>query len=330
MMKRTLGTLLRSGTALVLAMGLASLGTSALAQAYPSKTIRLIVGYAPGGGGDTIARIVAGPLSQELGQAIIIENKPGAAGSLGAQAASMAQPDGYTLLVADRGMLVLNMGLFKKLPYDPTRDFVTIGTIAKSQFVLVGAASQARRNAAELIAEAKAKPGKLNYAVTATGSTTAMELLKQQAGVDIVGVPYKGAAPAVAAVLSAEVDLALLDIATALPHIRAGKLKAYGVTSTARLPWLPDTPPLAEAAGLPGYEAMTWVGLLAPRGTPPEVVNRLNLALNAALRAADVVNRFDTMGLETMPSTIPQFAARMREEQAVWPDRLRKWGMSAE
>ncbi len=301
----------------------------AQAQAYPSRPIRIVVGYPPGGGADAVARALVAPLSQQLGQPVVIENRPGAAGSIAAEAVGHATPDGYTLLIADRGILVFNMGLFKKLPYNPERDFAPVGSVVKSHFVLVGPASAGRANVAALIAEAKARPGRLNYASTATGSTAAMELFKQQAGIELVNIPYRGAGPALTAVLAGEVDTMMVDILSALPHMRAGKLVAYGVTSTTRLPWLPDTPTLAEA-GIKGYEALTWVGLLAPAGTPPEIVTRLNAALQTALKAPDVVQRFEAGGLESWPGNAAQLAQRMKEEQAVWPDRLRKWGLSVE
>lgn len=331
MMTKADNTRVMNRRAATIALG-ASLLAGALpvhAQAYPSKPIRIVVGYPPGGGADAVARALLPSLSQQLGQPVVVDNKPGAAGSIAAEFVGHAAPDGYTLLIADRGMLVFNMGLFKKLSYNPERDFAPIGSVVKTHFVLVGPATAGRANLNALIADAKARPGRLNYAATATGSTAAMELFKQQAGIELVSVPYRGAGPALTAVLAAEVDTMMVDILSALPHIRAGKLVAYGVTSSARLPWLPDTPTLIDS-GIKGYEAMTWVGFLAPAGTPPEIVARLNAALQIALKAPDVAQRFEAGGLEAWPGSVEQLSHRMKEEQAVWPDRLRKWGLSAE
>lgn len=321
MNRRTVGKLVASA--------LAPLALPAWAQSYPSKPIRMLVGYPPGGGADFNARLLAPSLAERLGQTVVVENRAGAAGGIAAEAAARASPDGYTLLMADRGMLVFNMGLFKKLSYSPDRDFAAIGTVARAHFVLVGGPAAGRENLQGLLAQARATPGKLNYAATATGSTAAMELFKQRAGLDIVRVPYKGIAPALTALLAGEAELAMADVLSALPHIRSGKLLAYAVTSKSRLSWLPQTPTMDES-GLSGFEALTWIGLLAPAGTPQDVVAKLSAALQQTLANADYAQKLATSGLEPMPGSAEQMATLLKEEQAVWPDRLRQWGMAIE
>lgn len=313
----------------LLVSGLLLVGVTVWAQPFPSRPVKLVVGYPAGGGADAVARALVNPLSQQLGQPVVVENRPGAAGGIAADAVARSPADGHTLLIADRGILVFNLGLFKTLPYNPERDFAPVGTVVMSHFVMVAPASAGRSSVSRLIADAKTSPGKLNYAATATGSTAAMEAFKRQAGVDIVSVPYKGAAPALTAVLAGEVDTMLVDVMSALPHIRAGKLLALGVTSAQRLPWLPDVPTLAES-GLAGYEGLTWVGLLAPAGTPSDVVQRLHSALAAALKAPEVTQRYEGNGLQVMPGTPAFLAQRMKDEQAVWPKRLRDWGLAQE
>jgi len=299
------------------------------AQSYPTRPIRMLVGYPAGGGADVMARLLAPSLSERLGQPVVVENRAGAAGGIACELAAQASPDGYTLLLADRGMLVFNMGLFKKINYNPEKDFAAIGTVLRSHFVLVGKPAPGRESVQTLIAQSRAAPGKLNYAATATGSTAAMELFKQRAAVDIVSVPYKGMAPALTALLAGEVDVAMADVLSALPHIRAGKLQAFAVTSKARLSWLPQTPTLDEA-GLGGYEAMTWLGLVAPAGTPSDIVGRIHQALQQTLQNADYAGKLGASGLEPMGGSSEQMARLMKEEQAVWPDRLRKWGLAVE
>ncbi len=318
----------RSAGKLLLAT-LVPMALPALAQAYPSKPIRMLVGYPPGGGADIMARLLALALAERLGQAVVVDNRAGAAGGIACELTAHASPDGYTVLLADRGMLVFNMGLFKKLSYSPDKDLAAVGTVLRSHFVLVGRPMAGRENVQALLAQARATPGKLNYAATATGSTAAMELFKQRAGVDIVSIPYKGMAPALTALLAGEVEMAMADVLSALPHIRSGKLLAYAVTSKGRLSWLPQTPTLDES-GLAGYEAMTWLGLVTPAGTPQDVVARLNAALQQTVRNADYAQKLATSGLEPMAGSAEQMATLMKEEQAVWPDRLRQWGMAVE
>lgn len=320
---------MRTLRTVLVVVGLLLVGVTVCAQSFPSRPVRLVVGYPAGGGADAVARALVNPLSQQFGQPVVIENRPGAAGGIAADAVARSPADGHTLLIADRGILVFNLGLFKTLPYNPERDFAPVGTVVKSHFVMVAPASAGRSTVSRLIADAKASPGKLNYAATATGSTAAMEAFKRQVGVDMVSVPYKGAAPALTALLAGEVDTMLVDVISALPHIRAGKLLALAVTSSQRLPWLPDVPSLAES-GLSGYEGMTWVGLLAPAGTPPDVVRHLHTALAAALKSPELIQRYESNGLQVMPGTPAQLAERMKDEQSIWPKRLRDWGLAHE
>ena len=298
-------------------------------QSYPNRPVRLLVGYPPGGGADRIARALSGPLGQKLGQPIIVENRSGAAGSIAAAATANAAPDGYTLMIADRGILVFNLGLFKQLTYDPRSDFTPIGTVATSSFVLISKKNTDYRSMRELISHARKNPGVLNYAATATGSTAGMEFLKQKASIDLVRVPYKGVGPAMTAILAGEVDLMLADILSALPHIRAGTVVPLGVSSSRRSPLLPDVSTIAESS-LPGYEAMTWIGLIGPKGMPEDVASRVESDLRIALTSGDVGERLMQAGMEPWTGGRQILSSLMKEEQSLWPEQLRRWGMSAE
>src|SRR4051812_39758381 len=265
-------------------------GASALAQDYPAKPVRLIVPYPPGGGTDFFARLVGAKIAEGLGQQMLIENRPGAATIIGAEAAAKSPADGYTILLADSGTLAANPSLYRKLPYDPQKDFAPISLTARFALLLV--ANPSRLNAGspkEFIDEAKKAPGKLDFASPGPGSPhhLAMALFMQQAGIAVNHIPYKGAAPAVQDLLGGQVPVMFLDLATARPHVQTGKLKALGVASPRRLASLPDVPTLAES-GLPGFEAWAWQGLLAPAGTPAAVLMRLRTEYAKAVADAGV------------------------------------------
>lgn len=310
-------------------MAVAAGCTGALAADYPTRPVRLVVGYAAGGGGDQVARALVPGLSARLGQQVIVDNRPGAAGSVGADAVAKASPDGYTLLVGDRGMMVYNAGMFRKLSYDPGRDFAPIGKVVDSYYVLVATRSLGVNDFAALRKEALARPGQLNYAATATGSTAAMEFLKQRTGMDIVRVPYRGAAPALQAVISGETQLMLIDALTAVAQIKGGTVKAIAVTAPRRLTLLPDVPTLDEA-GVRDFSAGTWVGLFAPAGTPGAIVAQVSAALRQTVASPEVTKFIADGGLEPGYAPADEMGRMLESELGAWPARLRGWGMSAD
>ena len=291
--------------------------TLAQAQAYPAKPVRILIAQAPGSATDVISRIVGNRLSEALGQPVIIEAKAGAGGALGTEAAARSAPDGYTLFMANNSTHGSNPALYAKLPYDAVRDFAPVSTVASVPYVLVVNPSVQAATVQDLVALAKASPGKLNYASAGNGSTHQFcaELLKSMAGVDIVHVPYKGSPPGVAAVMAGEVGLMFANLTDIGSQLKAGKVKPLAVTTTKRAPSLPDTPTLAEA-GFPGFEISSWFGLVVPAGTPAPIVARLNAETVKALARADVQQSLGAQGLEVASSSPEQFAAHIKSEIA--------------
>src|SRR5262249_11943673 len=261
----------------VLAAFAASIALSAFAQSYPSKPIRLIVPFAAGGGNDNIARLVGKHLNESLGQPLVIDNRPGAGGVLGAELAAKSAPDGYTLFLGGVGSHAVNPNLIEKLPYDPIRDFAPVILLAQAPLILVVHPSVPARTFAEFVAYARKNPGKLNFASNGNGSSAqlAAVMFDSMAGAGMVHVPYKGLAPALTDLLSGQVQLMFSSVVAILPHIKAGKLRALAVTGEKRLASLPDVPTVAES-GFPGFEASSWYGILAPARTSPEIGTRLN------------------------------------------------------
>jgi tripartite-type tricarboxylate transporter receptor subunit TctC len=290
----------------------------ALAQNYPSRPIRFIVPYPPGGGTDVVARILNEALAAELGQPVIIDNRGGAAGNLGTDIAAKAPPDGYNVLFT-LSSHTINPKLYDKLPFDVERDFVPISLVALIPQILVAHPSVPANNAQELIALAKANPGKLNYASVGTGSPghIAGELFKLKAGVDIVHVPYKGGGPAVADTIGGQVQLLFVSMPAAWQYVKAGKLKAIAVTSATRSVAAPDVPTVAES-GIPDYVVDSWYGALAPAKTPPAAVARLNAAFVKVLDNPQIRERLLAQGAEAAPSTPAEFDHRIKEELAKW------------
>ncbi|HET9047054.1 MAG TPA: tripartite tricarboxylate transporter substrate binding protein, partial [Casimicrobiaceae bacterium] len=280
-MKRAL-CLVAALAAVVPAMGIAQ-------NAYPDHPIRLIVPFPPGGPADALARIAGDEITRALGQPVVVENKPGAGGNIGMEQGAKAIADGYTLTLAPTGNLTVAPHLYAKLPYDPAKDYAQITVIAAVPNILIVNPSVPARSLSELIALAKAKPGMLNYASPGNGSGPhlAGELLKRMAGVDIVHVPFNGVGPAMSAVLSGTVQLFFAQSSAALQQIKANKVVALGVASAKRITAAPDIPTIAEA-GLPGFEVTSWYALVAPAGTPPAIVTRLQTAIAAALARPDV------------------------------------------
>jgi tripartite-type tricarboxylate transporter receptor subunit TctC len=293
-------------------------------QTYPSRPIRLIVAFPPGGSVDTVARVIGPALGASLGQPIVVENRSGASGNIGTEQAARAKPDGYTLLIHTIPF-VANASLYQRMPYDPIADFAPVSLLCASPAVLIVHPSLPARSVAELLALARSKPGALNYSAAGAGTNPHMagELFNMLGNVDIVAVQYKGGGPALVAVLAGEVGITFQNISEAVPHVRSGKLRALGVTSAHRAAALPDVPTLAEA-GVPGYEFTTWHGMLAPRGTPPEVVGLLNARLVQVLRSNDVAPRFAQMGLDVVASTPVEFSAHLKKELDKWGKLIRE------
>jgi tripartite-type tricarboxylate transporter receptor subunit TctC len=302
---------LLAGLALVLA-------ALAHAQTYPTKPIRWIVPSTPGDGSDITGRLIADRISRELGQTVVIENRPGAGGVLGSEVAARAAGDGYTMIVGNAGSHGINAAIYAKLPYDVQKDFVPVALLCTAPNVMVVGPATKTRTVEEFVAFAKGQAGKLNYASGGVGSSSHLsaELLKSLAGVEMTHVPYKGAAPAVAAVMADEVSVMIGNLPPLLPQIKAGKVQALAVTTARRHPSLPDVPPLGDS--LAGFETVAWFGVLAPAGTPRAVVERVNAVINQALEHPDVKARMATLGCDPAPSTPEAFAARVNGDVTRW------------
>lgn len=312
----------RSLLALTLAVTLAApLGTPALAQApaeFPNKPVRLVVPYAPGGIADLLGRLVAEKLGTLWKQPVVVENRPGAGGHVGGELVARSAPDGHTLVLAT----IAHNGaasMYKGLKYDPTVDLVPAVLVAESAGVLIVHPAVAAKTVPEFIALAKAQPGKLAYASAGNGSAIHMatELFKYQTGTDLMHVPYKGSTPAMTDLLSGQVQLMFENIMTAHPQIKAGKVRALGVTGRARNASLPDVPTIAES-GVTGYAAEPWYTVSVPRGVPPEVLRKLNTDLNAALKSPDLAQRWESLGVTPLGGTLEDAAKRNAAEAERW------------
>jgi tripartite-type tricarboxylate transporter receptor subunit TctC len=289
-----------------------------LGQAYPSKPIRFIVSFPPGGSSDLIARAIAPRMSEKLGQPVVVENRAGAGGMIGVDAIAKAPADGYVIGLAAAGALSSNIHLYPSMPYQPEKDLAPISMLAMIPFFLVAHPSQPS-SLKELIAAAKAKPGTLSYGHGGQGSTMhlAGELLNMMASIRIQAVPYKGSGPVSADVLGGQVPFGVVDVPSAIANVKAGKLRALAVTTRRRIVAAPEVPTFEEA-GLPGYEAIGWFGAVAPAGTPSEVIKRLNLEISNALSTADVRDKALSAGAEPFPTSPQEFAAYIREETKKW------------
>jgi tripartite-type tricarboxylate transporter receptor subunit TctC len=290
----------------------------AMAQGYPNKPVKLVVPYPPGGPTDIVARLVAQKLGDQMGQPFVIENKPGAGGNPGAEAVARSAPDGYTLLVATTAHAI-NLSLFSKLSYQLLKDFAPVSQLTSGPLVIVTNPALPVKNVAELIALAKSKNKGLNFASSGNGQSTHLsaELFNAMADVKMSHIPYKGSAPALIDVMGGQTDLMFDTMLSAMPHIRAGKLKALAVTSAQRSPIAPDLPTVAES-GLGGYEAIAWNGLLAPAGTPADVVARLNAEIKKALEQPEVKQRFDAQGFTASWNTPEVFDSFLKAEVDKW------------
>jgi len=285
---------------------------------YPVRPVPMLISYPPGGPSDLAARLVAPHLTEALGQQIIIDNRGGAGGTLAVTLLTQSTPDGYTLLMSAGGEIVIAPNLRLKLPYDPTKDIIPISRIGSSQLVLVVHPSVAAKSVKELIALAKARPGSINFASAGSGSTAhlAGEQFKYLAGIDIVHVPYKGAGPALSDLIGGQVQMLISAYSSAFAHIKAGKLRALGVTGAKRIVSAPDLPTIAET--VPGYEVLSWYGLHAPRGTPPAVISRLHRELATIIRKPEIAGRLAGLGIEPEGNSPQEFLAQIKTEIAAW------------
>jgi tripartite-type tricarboxylate transporter receptor subunit TctC len=298
-------------------------------QAYPDRPIRLVVPFPPGGINDLIARIIGQSLSEQMKQNVVIDNRAGAGGTVGLGIAARANPDGYTLAFGATSTVAVSPALYRNLPYDPVKAFAPIAPLAEVPSVALVTPSLAAASMKDLIALARARPGSLNYASAGAGTSQHMgtELLKTLAKIDMVHVPYKGGAAAIADLIGGQVQLQIEPLPTAMPHIKSGKVRALAVTSRSRLPILGDLPTVAEAAGLPGYELIIWFGLLAPADTPRPIVQRLNREVLRAIASPEVRERFAQQGASPSAAQTPeQFGAFIRTEISKWAEVARVAG----
>jgi tripartite-type tricarboxylate transporter receptor subunit TctC len=310
----------RRRTGLVLVTALASLVyAAAVAQQYPSRPIRVVVPFAPGGAVDLVARTLAPRLNEALGQPVVVDNRGGAGGTVGTDIVAKARPDGYTLLIASMGVAV-NAVLYPKLPYDTLKDIAPVTTLGEQPNIVVVHPSLSAKSIGELVALARSKPGQLSYASGGVGSNTHLVtlLFLHMARVDMLHVPYKGLGPAISDLVGGQVQLAISNVSTAAPHVKSGRLRLLAVTSSKRFPLFPDTPTVDEA-GVKGYESSGWYGLWVTAGTPKLVILRLNREATKILNSAAVNEQFDAQGLQAIPTSPEAFEKRLREE-------IRKWG----
>ncbi len=310
---------------------LAFAASVAYAQTYPTRTIEWVVPYPAGGGSDVVARSLTEPMGKALGQAIVINNKPGAATNIGADYVAHAKPDGYTLLTGDTATLAANPSLYSKLNYSAEKDFTPVGLLARFPMVLVVNPAVPAKNLKEFLAWAKTQTAGVSYATPGAGSPhhLAAELFRSKTGLNLVHVPYRGAAPAVQDVAGGQLPFMFVDTAAGMGFINAGRLRAIGIASSKRVKNFEAIPTLDEQ-GLKGFEAFAWQGLVAPTGTPPEIIARLNKALVDALNTTAVKARFQVLGLEATPSTPAQMASYAKAEREKWAQVIRASGIKVE
>ena len=308
-----------------------ALVATASAQNYPQRPLRLIVPTAPGGGTDFTGRLVAAKLSETLGQQVVVENRGGGGGSVGADNAAKATPDGYTLLLGSIATHAVNPALYKKLPYDHLKDFAPVSLIGTVPNVLVVHPSVPVKTFAEFVSYAKANPGKINYGSSGVGSPPhlSMELLRSLTGINLVHVPYKGAGPALADLLGGQVQTMCTSLAGQITFIRAGRVRALGVTTAKRNPQLPEVPTIVES-GVPGYEVTIWYAVFAPVATPNAIVQRLNSEMVKVLNAPEMKERMAQQGMDPAPSTPAELAAFVKIETAKWAKAAKDSGATAE
>jgi tripartite-type tricarboxylate transporter receptor subunit TctC len=311
-------------------LGWAIAAGTAMAQQYPVKPVRYIAPNLPGGPTDILARTLGQKLAESMGQPVIVENRAGGSGIIGTEVAAKSPPDGYTLLSGNNATFGANVSLFRKLPYDPVRDFSPVVLVAAQPNILVVHPSLPVKSVRELIAFAKARPGQLNYAGTGMGAAANMsaELFKSMTGASMVGISYKSAAPALTELVAGQTQLMFATALSVMPHIRAVRLRALGVTTAKRMTAMPELPTIAEA-GVPGFEAGTWHGVLVPAGTPAPIIEKLNAEFNRALQLPDVRDRLGALGAEILGGTPKEFADHIQREIRKWGQVVKNLGMQA-
>ena len=303
----------------------------ALAQSYPTKSIRLICPFPPGGAVDIASRAIANELSKTIGQQVVVENKPGAGGNIGGAEAARAAPDGYTIFMTTSGISAINPALYSKMPFDPNKDLAPVSALVSLNNVLVVHPSVAAKSVTEIIAMAKAQPGKMTYASSGSGTSIHMsgEMFKHLAKVDVLHIPYKGSSPALTDMLGGQVMMMFDNIPSALPHIKSGKLRALATTGAKRDATLPDLPTIAEA-GVPGYESGVWFGLLVPAGTPRDIVAKLNAEAVKGTKSPEFVKRMTDLGYNIIGSTPEQMTEMLKTEVNTWGPIVKASGAKAD
>jgi tripartite-type tricarboxylate transporter receptor subunit TctC len=304
---------------------------AAMAQQYPTRPIRLVLGFAPGGSSDTMARTLATRLSEGLGQTVVIDNRPGAGGNIAAEIVAKSNPDGYTMLLGNNGILAVNISLYSKLPFHPIKDFEPIVLAASQPNIRVVNPSVPAKSVKELIALAKAKPDGLNYASSGAGTTPhlAAELFKRMAGVSYTLIPFKGGGPAVVAVIAGQCQFIFATSLSVQPHMKSGKVRALAVTTPKRSPNFPELPTVSEA-GVPGFEALTWHGFVAPARTPQPIIARLNSEFNKVFQRPDIRERLTTLGSEIIGGPPKDLTAYIKKEIPVWAKVIKETGARAD
>ena len=299
-------------------LGASLLPTLSLAQSYPTKPVRMIVPFPAGGATDLFARVLSLKLGAKLGQSVVVENRPGAGGTIGADVVAKAAPDGYTLLLATSSTHSIGPSLNPRMPYDAVRDFTPVSHVGNAPSIMLVPNNSPAKTVKEWIEHARKNPGRLNYASSGNGTIVQLtaELFKAQAGLFIVHIPYKGTALAIPDLASGKLDVLFDSLPTGLPHVRDGRLRALGVTSAKRTPMAPELPAIAEV--LPGFESNTWFGLYGPKALPADVLAKVNTAANQALADADIKDRLSRLGIEPVGGTPAQFAAMASEDAAKW------------
>jgi len=304
---------------------------SAFGQGFPAKPVRFVVGFTPGGPSDILARALGQKLAERWSQQVVVDNRPGAGGNLAAEAVAKSAPDGYTWLLGNNSILATNQSLYRSLSYDPVRDFAPVALVAIQPNILVVHPSLPVSSVAELIRFSKANPGKLNYASSGSGAAAhlAGELFKAMAGVDLVHVPYRGAQPALTDVMAGQVQMMFATSASVIPYVKAGRLRALAVTTAQRSATVPELPTVAEA-GVPGFEATTWHGVVVPAGTAAAVIIRLNEEINLVLNEKDLKDRLTALGAEVATGTPKQFADYIARETPKWAKVVKDSGAKPE
>lgn len=304
---------------------------TATAQGYPAKSIRFIVPFPPGGGNDTIARLIGQKLTAATGQQVLVDNRPGAGGAIGAEAAAKSPADGYTMFLAGVATHGINPNLRRKIPYDPLKDFDAVSLIASAPLLVVVHPSLPIKSVKQLVALAKARPGQINYASNGAGGSShlAVELFNMMSGTKMTHIPYKGLAPALTDLLSGEVQVMFSSAVAMLPQVKAGKLRAIAMTGARRSPAIPDIPTVAEA-GVSGYETGSWYGIVVPAGTPRVAIDRLSREIIAIVRAPEITSRLNDEAVIPVGSTPAEFSTHIKNELARWAKTIKQAGLALE